>query len=176
MKKLLLNITFILSLLMLAGCTNKTNNKVEMYVNGTLVDDQLVSFERDGNSNVTNVLIPIVKLFQSIGYTVTWSDDYHARIERDGLCILLDVKTHRLDVDDEDDHWNRFTLMPGDTEEDFVVKESYHELLVCSDYVQSAFELLYIDMELSVDYNKGRVMIISDGVYHAPYWLEGKTD
>jgi hypothetical protein len=107
---------------------------------------------------------------------VTWSDDYHARIERDSLCILLDVKTHRLDVDDEDDHWNRFTLIPGDTEEDFVVKESYHELLVCSDYVQSAFELLYIDMELSVDYNKGRVMIISDGVYHAPYWLEGKTD
>ena len=174
MKKIIMIISILISIIMLMGCGSKMNNSAEMYVNGELVDERLVSFEQTEHKGKTVVMIPVVKLFESIGYTVTWTDEHNAVIERDDLRILLDLKTHRLDVDDEHDHWDRFTLMPGDTEEDFIVREEDHELLVCSDYVQSAFELLLIDIEISADFNNSKVLITSDGVYHAPPWLAGK--
>ncbi|MBR0342047.1 MAG: hypothetical protein IJH64_07360 [Oscillospiraceae bacterium] len=151
----------IMSTLMLMGCTSTMNKRAEMYVNGVLVDDQMVSFERINHSEII-VLIPVVRLFESIGYAVIWVDDYTAEIEMGDSCILLDVKNHRIDVDDGENNWDVLTLMPGDREEDFVVREEDHELLVCADYVQSAFELLYIDMQISVDQNNKRVFITSN--------------
>jgi len=159
---------------MLTGCKGKMDKQTEMYVNGSLVDNQLVTFERNEQSDKIVLLIPVVKLFEGLGYSVIWVDDHTARIERDDYGIILDIKEHTLDVDDEYVFWDRFTLMPGDTIDDFIVKEGDHELLVCVDYVESAFELLYIDIKIEVKDN--RVFITSDGVEHTPYWLVGKPE
>ena len=155
----------LLATIILLGCVkeNKTKN-AQMYVNGTLVDEELVSFEQD------TVLVPVIKLFESIGYSVKWDDDHIAEIYTDKLHLRLNLQEQTL-VNVRFDEWNRFTLKPGDTEEDFIYKEIDHELLVCAEYIMSAFELLYIDLELSVDFDGKKVYITSDGVYHAPYWI-----
>lgn len=43
MKKVII---LIITMIMLTGCKGKMNKQTEMYVNGSLVDNQLVTFER----------------------------------------------------------------------------------------------------------------------------------
>lgn len=146
MKVVRLLLVLLLCAILPIGCAKQAEgNGYHLIVNGTEIPVE--AFDPDTAASEVSNMVPIVSLFKGLGCETVEKDDTVEIRKNGSLRLILNLKAHTL-YEPDNPEYNFFTLCPGDTGADFRYRRTGNELWICTHYVDSAFQLMGVPIDI----------------------------